>query len=403
MGAGERIVSQKGFGSPELLASEIVEHLLAQLVTSDLIELLRPELGRQGGGSVEEQAPRIVAAVKKLAGNDDVDLLALAKDPKGVDVAELEGKLKARAEAHESAGRKNAEPDLKASAAYWCHLGALVFLQDTRKALAAFEKAVALDPREPEGWRGLGGIHYRLGDLSAAERDFERLLELGLASGDVRTQAIARLRLGWIFADRGPLAKAIGFFEEALRLSDRIRWEEGVARACGNLGLVYFDQGDLVKAEDMQLVALKHFTELNLKEGMAATYGNLGNICEKRGDLAKAEAMHLEELNLNRELLRKHGIANAYAGLGRVHFARGDLAEAERLQLEALKLEEGLGRKQAIARANGSLAAIYQKMSDNQRMCECWRKSRDLYREMVLTDKASEVDRLMRAAGCGDT
>ena len=47
---GERIVSQKGFGSPELLASEIVEHLLAQLVTSDLIKELRPELARPRRG-----------------------------------------------------------------------------------------------------------------------------------------------------------------------------------------------------------------------------------------------------------------------------------------------------------------------------------------------------------------
>jgi hypothetical protein len=47
MADGERIVSQKGFGSPELLAAEIVEHLLAQLITSDLIIQLRPELTRQ--------------------------------------------------------------------------------------------------------------------------------------------------------------------------------------------------------------------------------------------------------------------------------------------------------------------------------------------------------------------
>jgi hypothetical protein len=49
MGAGERIVSQKGFGSPDLLAAEIVEHLLAQVVTSDLIALLRPEFARHRG------------------------------------------------------------------------------------------------------------------------------------------------------------------------------------------------------------------------------------------------------------------------------------------------------------------------------------------------------------------
>ena len=37
MGGGERIVSQKSFGSPELLASEIVEQLMVQVVTTDLL------------------------------------------------------------------------------------------------------------------------------------------------------------------------------------------------------------------------------------------------------------------------------------------------------------------------------------------------------------------------------
>ena len=42
MGGGERIVSQKNFSSPDALASEIVEQLLANVVTGDLIKTLRP-------------------------------------------------------------------------------------------------------------------------------------------------------------------------------------------------------------------------------------------------------------------------------------------------------------------------------------------------------------------------
>ena len=184
MGAGERIVSQKGFDSPDQLASEIVEQLLAQIVTGDLIALLRPEFARQGGGSAEEQAPAIAAAVEKLASDDDLDLLTLAKDPKDVDLADLEAKLKARAEAHEAAAKTKAATELRASAEYWRHMGALAFLHDTQKALAAYEKAVALDPDEPEGWRSLGELRYRRGDLASAEQAFESLLRLAAQRGD---------------------------------------------------------------------------------------------------------------------------------------------------------------------------------------------------------------------------
>lgn len=93
MGGGERIVSQREFGTAEKLASDIVVHLLKEVVTGDLITELRPEFAHEGGGSAEEQVPAVAAAVEKLAADQDVDLLALAKNPKGLDLADLEAKL----------------------------------------------------------------------------------------------------------------------------------------------------------------------------------------------------------------------------------------------------------------------------------------------------------------------
>ncbi len=106
MASGERVVSQKGFDSPERLATTIVTHLLKEVVSGDLIKLLRPELAADYRTSAEDQKPAIAAAVEKLAQDNDVDLLTLARNPKGVDIANLEAKLAARAEAHESPVKK---------------------------------------------------------------------------------------------------------------------------------------------------------------------------------------------------------------------------------------------------------------------------------------------------------
>jgi tetratricopeptide (TPR) repeat protein len=200
-GAGERIVSQMGFDSPELLAAKILNHLLVHVLTSDLITQLRPEFARQSGDTVEDHAPAIAAAVERLAEDDDVDLLTLAKDPKGVDLVELETKLRTRAETHEAAGQR----ERKTSAEYWRHVGALAFLRDTRRALMAYEKAVALDSDEPESWGHLGELQCRLGDLTAAEKTFERQVALGASTGNLKAQAMGQLGLGWIFLDRGDL------------------------------------------------------------------------------------------------------------------------------------------------------------------------------------------------------
>jgi tetratricopeptide (TPR) repeat protein len=436
---GERIVSQKGFDTPELFASEVVERLLAHVIASDLIGELHPEFVRKDMDAVEAQGPAVTAAVERLAEDEDVDLLALAKNPGNVDLADLESKLKTRAETHESEGRSS----LRTSAQYWRHIGALAFLHNTHKALAAYEKAVALDPSEPEGWRYLGELQYRLGDIANADRSFTHLAELGKSTNDRRTQSMGCLRLGWIARYcTGDLAKAETLIVDALRLAELAAWQEGVARAYTNLGNVYYTRGDLGNAEEMQHKALALDEEVGNKEGMASVYGNLGNVYSARGDLGKAEEMQRKALALNEVLGHREGMANAYVNLGNIHQSRGDLDEAEEMQCKALALYQEMGRKQGMAISCGNLGNIYRSRGDlneaeemqrkalglyqelghkegmaicygnlgiihqsrrnKTAMCECWCMSRDLYREMDLPEKIAEMEKLLDLK-CGAT
>ena len=291
MGGGEGIVSQKGFGSPELLASEIVEQLMVQVVTTDLLNLIRPEAAQSGqpAPSKEEQAPAIVAAVERLVEDKDVDLLALAKNPRGIDVAELEAKLIARVkelegEVHDTAVKR---------AGYWRHIGALAFLFDTHKALAAYQKAVDLDRDNPDGWRYLGELHYRLGDLNAARNAFEYLQDLALRSGISQTQIIAYLRLSWLEKLCGNLVEAERLAAQALEIAKAAGRTEDRAEALRNLGNVALVKGELGHAEEMQVKALKLSEELGHKEGITNAYSNLGSIHQARGDFDRAEEMQL--------------------------------------------------------------------------------------------------------------
>ena len=444
MAGGERIVSQKGFESPDRLAFEIVKQLLACVATSELITMLRPELARrQNGSSAEDQAPAITAAVEKLADDEDVDLFALAKNPKNIDLVDLEAKLTARAEAHEAAGQSKiteGKGELKTSAEYWRHIGALAFLHNTQKALTAYTRATALDPDEPDGWRHLGELQYRLGDMAAAERAFETVRTLGIRIGSKQAESMGYLRLGWIHLSHGNLAKAeemqlkalklneeLGSREgmaraygnlgniyqtrdelpkaeemhlKALKLEEEVGGKEGMAVAYGNLGIIYQARNELPKAEEMQLKALKLNDELGSKEGIAAAYGNLGGIYQTRGELLKAEETLLKALKLNEELGRKVGMGIAYGNLGIIYQTRGELPKAEEIHLKALKLEEELGHKKGMAITYGSLGSIYAARKNKSRMCECWRKERDLWREMGLTDKAAEAERRLKLHGC---
>ncbi len=148
--------------------------------------------------------------------------------------------------------------------------------------------------------------------------------------------------------------------------------------------------------------ALKLGEELGSQDGMATSYGNLGLIYEARSDLNRAEDMQLKSLKLGKELGSKVGMARAYGNLGIIHWSRGDIDSAEAMQLRALKLNEELSRKEGMAINYSNLGVIYQARKNKAKMCECWRKERDLWREMGLEEKAAEAEKWLRLKGCGE-
>ena len=240
------------------------------------------------------------------------------------------------------------------------NLGALAFLHDSEKALAAYGEAVQLDPDDADGWNQLGHLRYRIGQLDGAFEAYERVLSLG----------------------------------------NRIENKAIIASATGNLGNLYYTQGDLEKAEEYHLKSLALDEALGRKEGMANQYGNLGNLYYTRSDLEKAEKYYLKSLALEEALGRKEGIASDYGNLGNLYYTRGDLEKAEEYYLKSLVLEEALGRKEGMANAHTNLGILHAKRGDMDLACENWAKALDLFTQIGIARMVEKVEVLMREAGC---
>lgn len=431
----ERVAGVRNFDSPATLAAEFRTALLSHVISSDLIKEVRPDLF--GTQLKEAQAP-VTAALEKLAEDKDVDLLALAKNPQGADLAELEAKLIARAEQHTA----NAIDERRQAAEYWRHVGALAFLNDTEKALDAYRKATNLDPDDAGGWNelghlldrvgqldeavaaygkvlafgnnvsdeaiitaatvNLGSVFHTRGDLDKAEEMYRTSLTIEEALGRKEGMAVALSNLGVVFETRGDLNKAEEMYREALSLDEELNNQVGIASAYGNLGNMFQTRGDLDNAEEMYCKALSLNEMMGRKEGMAKQYGNLGVVFGTRGDLDKAEEMYRKALSLNEALGRKEGMANQYGNLGNVLKARGDLDTAEEMYRRSLAIDQALGRKEGIASDHANLGAMYEMRGDIEQACVCWRKSRDLYRALG-SPNAQKVEQWMRNAGCEDS
>ena len=141
---------------------------------------------------------------------------------------------------------------LKDLIALYLGRGAVSYLNDPRGALAAYTRVTHFSPDHKEAHNYCGNLHYRLGDLTAAQAAYDTVLTLAEAEKDDGAKAVALGNLGNLAKTRGDLAAAEGYYEQSLTL----------------------------------------IQELGYKEGMAINYGNLGNLAATRGDLAAAEGYH---------------------------------------------------------------------------------------------------------------
>lgn len=388
---GERVAGVNNFKLPEALAAEFVTKLLSHVISSDLIKHVRPDLAAPQGTRVEvrdEQAPAIAAAFEKLAEDEQVDLLEMARNPKGIDIADLESKLVAQAEQHVASSIE----ERRKAAEYWRHVGALAFLNDTQKAMAAFRKAVALDPDDPVGLSNLARLLVRVGALSEAEGLYRQSLQQNAVLGRKVGMASDSGDIGIIYQMRGDLDRAEDMYRQSLVLNEELGRKQGMANQYGNLGTLYEARGSLDQAEEMHRKSLALEEALGRREGMACDYGNLGNVYLARGDLDQAEEMHLRCLALEDELGRKEGMANAYGNLGNVYSTRGDLDRAKEMHRKSLALNETLGRKQGIASAYTNLGIISEEQGDAKEAIAFWVNARELFAAVGMRNEIEKLD-----------
>jgi len=190
----------------------------------------------------------------------------------------------------------------KEAAAAARHLGALTFEGDTKEALAAYQKAVALAPDNVDGWNRLATLFLHTGQLTQAEAAYRKVLALGNSRQDRETQAVAYGNLGIVYSTRGELGKAEEMHRKALAINEALGSKEGMANQYADLGIVAYTRGELDKAEEMHRKALELGEALSSKEGTAINYANLGIVYKKRGELDNAEELWKKSLRLFQEM-----------------------------------------------------------------------------------------------------
>jgi len=208
--------------------------------------------------------------------------------------------------------RAAAECDGKSSL-YWCNLGELLRLSGRPKdAIAAAERALAIDRRNASACNNRGIAEYDLGDFEAAERSYRRAIALS------PRYAEAYSNLGNVLRAAKRLDEAVAAYRHALRIEPRF------ADAHNNLGTTLRDTGAIAEAERSYLAALA------LRPDDPAILANLALALRDLARLDEAEAI------LRRALAIDPRGGRALVNLALVLLDRDRVEEAEAAARSAL-------------------------------------------------------------------
>ena len=154
-----------------------------------------------------------------------------------------------------------------------------------KKALAAYNRAIELNPENLEAYASRGTVHFFEGNFALAEKDFKYVLSKNPYHADAYTA------LGSALAAQGDYGSALQMFDRALLLKPN-RPETVLSRAG-----VYFVQGRYEQAVADYSAVLRYYPAAEVYQARGVVYQQMG-----RKDLAEKDFATAREVPMPQTL-----------------------------------------------------------------------------------------------------
>jgi len=203
---------------------------------------------------------------------------------------------------------------------------------------------------------------YLIGNYDKEMSYAEEALKLSEKLSWKKGQAKALKYRGGAFYDKGNYADALKNYFASLKISEEIGDKKGIASTFGNIGLIYWNQENYAEALKNYFASLKIYVEIGDKYGMAACYNNIGIIYKEQGNYAEALKNYFASLKIYMEIGDKQGIADSYNNIGNIYYDHGNYEDALKNYFAGLKNFEESGNKDGITASYHNLGTIYLEL-----------------------------------------
>lgn len=211
-----------------------------------------------------------------------------------------------------------------------------------------------------------GRIHWWKGELDKALGFFQQSLRLREELQNEYLIAESFTNIGATFWLQGDINHALVYFELSLTLNKRHKNPNGIASSLNNIGAIYWQKGELDEALEYYQQSLTLFEEQANNQDIAISLGNIGKIYHDKGEFDLALDHHHRSLILRADIENAQQIAMSLFELISVTLDKGSL-ELTQQYLQNLQQINKLEKKKIISQQYRVARALFLKKSGGTR------------------------------------
>ena len=208
-----------------------------------------------------------------------------------------------------------------------------------------------------------GKSEFIFADIQSGNNEIDSLIHVLKSEKSDKIQIELINKISWIYLEFD-FNNGIKYADSALKLSQKINWDFGIAEAYNNYGLAYRYKGEISPSIEYHNKALNILLKNNEKVKIAETYGYLGISYFNISSFPQAFNYFEKSLKIYRDIKDEKGIAKCLSYIGILHSSFGDFTKALDYFIRSLNIEKKLNNKNNIAVQLGNIATTYYELKD---------------------------------------
>lgn len=191
------------------------------------------------------------------------------------------------------------------------------------------------------------------------------------------------------------LVKMNNYADTALRISQDINYERGVAMSLNYVGHAKIKLAEYNEALTLTFNALEIAERLKYDECIGLSYNLIGHIYMHQNNLGKAEEYYNKALEIAQKIGNASVASAAHNGLGNVFFAKKDNKQALESYSLALQIATQEENKKQIAEVETNLGQVYLAQNMNSLAIEYFQKALKIAKEIANLEAIADNSLLL--------